>query len=532
MSSNHINISSFVDTSCLYLNTNTNTNIKIDVNSQRKDKKHKSINFDVESKHVISKEIIGNFHGYGSYGKVVSNPRIPLQMESIEDLVNIKEVSKIYQRQTDYEHDKNFFDTNFIFLNNNMSEYVVLPISYGQINKDRFNSYQITYLNDKYKYNLTSEFKKNKDFYQITFSQGENIIKITKESTEFLFGLLNIVNCLTVLNDYKLFFPDLKIQNIVSIDSVYKLIDYTSLLEINDSEIDNSLNSLLYSTNNYFECGFDYYSYPSFPILMLKGLNDDIFLDIYLDDNDDNDDNFNKLECYSKDTLIFGQEINEKQDFYDSIHIYLLEVVEQRDFAGFDYINRILKLSREKMINFSFSIQLFDTKTLEYIDFIVDNYNIFDIMNQIYYEKLGYLDPNFKRLRSILTDKNTLPSDKNSIRKSINRRIFEYSLYFNNYIKYYFKQCKNNDMIKNKQLLINKIQNYSFGIIIFNFISTFYSNKSTYDNEFIKLLKLALTSTIIQVYDPKTKSWLINLNDFTNIESVYRDLIKDSDRLK
>ena len=69
-----------------------------------------------------------------------------------------------------------------------------------------------------------------------------------------------------VLNDYKLFFPDLKIQNIVSIDSVYKLIDYTSLLEINDNEIDNSLNSLLYSTNNYFECGFDYYSYPSFPI--------------------------------------------------------------------------------------------------------------------------------------------------------------------------------------------------------------------------------------------------------------------------
>lgn len=531
MPSSHINkssrvnsrVNSHIDSSRLY------SKIELpDSDSQKKDKKHKSNNFDVESKHVISKEIIGNFHGYGSYGKVVSNPRIPLQMESIEDLVNIKEVSKIYQRHSDYEQDKNFFDTNFIFLNNNMTQYVVLPISYGQINKDRFNSYQLIYLNDKYKYNLTSEFKKNKEFYQITFSQGENITKITNNSTEFLFGLLNIVNCLSVLNDYKLFFPDLKIQNIVSIDSVYKLIDYTSLLEINDNEIDNSLNSLLYSTNNYFECGFDYYSYPSFPILMLKGLNDDIFLDIYLDDDsdDDNDDN-NNLESELEDTLIFGQEINEKQHFYDSIHIYLLEVVGQRDFSGFDYINRILKLSEDKMINFSFSIRLFDTKTLEYIDFIVDNYNIFDLMNQIYYEKLGYLDPNFKRLRSILTDKNTFQSDKNSIIKSTNRRIFEYSLYFNNYIKYYFKQCKKNDTIKNKQLLINKIQNYSFGIIIFNFISTFYSNKSSYDDGFIKLLKLALTSTIIQVYDPKTKSWLINLNDFTNIEDVYRDLIKE-----
>ena len=72
---------------------------------------------------------------------------------------------------------------------------------------------------------------------------------------------------------------------------------------------------------------------------------------------------------------------------------------------------------------------------------------------------------------------------------------------------------------------MQKIQNYSFGIVILNFISTFYAGFDKYDEIFVKLLQIALQCCITQYYDPESKSWYINqIQNFNEIENLYYNL--------
>ena len=73
---------------------------------------------------------------------------------------------------------------------------------------------------------------------------------------------------------------------------------------------------------------------------------------------------------------------------------------------------------------------------------------------------------------------------------------------------------------------MKKIQNYSFGIVILNYISNHYSNKDKYDDYFVKMLKIALGACLTQYWDENTETWYLNTNGLADIHNTYLDVLK------
>jgi hypothetical protein len=343
---------------------------------------------------------------------------------------------------------------------------------------------------------------------------------------------------------------------------------------ISNTKIDNTLDILFHTQDDFFECGFDYYSYPSYQILFLKYLIMDIDIDFGFDysvehqfeqlsqknylydsdssdhsdntDNSDNSDNSDYCDniCMldkNKKTnltepigvtglninknLVFGQIFSHDDIVYDDLHMYLISVVKQREFSGFNLINKIFTISTNKLIDFSFDIQLYNTTTSEYVSFEVNHNNISNIFEQMYWEKLGYVSPNFRLYRRELADRYICYENKKRLLERRDIRIYQYTEYFKHYVKNYLVLHKNKSIGEIKQLQMQKIQNYSFGIVILNFISTFYAGFDKYDEIFVKLLQIALQCCITQYYDPESKSWYINqIQNFNEIENLYYNL--------
>lgn len=488
---------------------------------------------------INSRESIdGIILGEGSYGTVLTKPRLPLEHEKIKDLFHYKEVSKIFFNQKDYIFETSFFEKNIDSLTKNItSQYLVFPIKYGNTNKQEIFLYNLVYKGKYYNLNLTDTYKDN-DLYHIIFPMGDSIgnydiysassVRTQSDSESFLTNFLNILDCLKLFDKYNLFFPDLKLHNIISIndynnktdkhENIFKLIDYTSLLSIDNSEIENTLKSLFNSPFNYFECGFDYPSYPCYPILLLKCLSGQIELEFDLED-------IEYMDINQEEIIKFGS-IMDEQLFYDDIHIYLINKVSTSNFSGFNNINRMFRFFRHKMIDFSFNIKLFNTSNSQLIDFEINSNNIFLVMYHIYYEKIGYLDDNFEKNKQSLSDIKTSEKSKKKIFRERNKKINEYSLYFCQYIRFFMNSHKNFKQIDIKKLLLKKIQNYSFGIVILNFISNYYYHKNKYDDYFVKMIKIALTACLTQYYDEHSDTWYINLNDINVIQNTYLDVLK------
>lgn len=473
--------------------------------------------------------INGKFVGLGTYGIVVCNPRLPLKSEKIEDLVDLAEVSKIFKYKCDYIDEIEFFNINNFLKNCVLTKYLVLPLNHGIISKNELDKYNVRYYGFKKILDLSKCYIEDDEIYHIVFPKGYLIYKTTYTSVKFLLGIKNIVNFLVLINHNEIYLPDLKIINIIDTydykkdnlsiknnnNSNYKIIDYTGMLSINDKDIDETINILFISDKKFFDTGFDYSSFPSFPILLLKCLLNNISIDIDINDFEKNITAAEILKIKYNNNII-----------YNDLHIYLFDFLKKSDMVDMEYTIQILRLNKHKLENFkfNFNMNMLNTTTMEIIDFEINNLNILNIFNQIYYEKFGYTETNhnqiYKELRSKFVDK----FRKNYLNDKIDRKIRKYLIYFNIWAKYFLKINDDNSLTNIKKILFKKIQNYSFGIIIFDYISNQYKNID-YDELFVKLLMIALNSCIIQIYDEKG-NLLINLNTFQDIKSIYYKTLK------
>ena len=491
---------------------------------------------------IVNQIIInGKFIGEGSYGKVVSNPRLPLKIkdiynknqeifEKIEDLVTRQEVSKIFKFKIDYINEVEFYKINHFINNCAFTKYIVLPIGYGTISKSQIDNYEINYIksDDKYLLKLSSCLIEESKLYHIVFPKGYSIYKTTFHPMKFLIGIQNIIKCLSIITDGDLFLPDLKIFNIVDIydykkdnipiknnpKSYYKLIDYTTMMSISSNKIDYTLDLLFFKEQNFFDCGFDYSAYPSYQIMLLRYLLNNIKIDVNLD----LDNNISAGEIYRN-------KMNTEEIIYDDLHIYLLEFLSKNDMNSIYYTDKIFTIEKYKLQNFKINIKLFNTTTMQYNYFEINESNIFMIFDQIYYDKFGYVEINFKQLIREVKNPYINKSRKQQIHNKFDEKIKEYLIYFNIWANFFLKIYKNTSKTEKSQILLKMIQNYSFGMIIFDFLSNYY-NKKTYDEVYTKLLTIGLYSCLIQIYNDDG-DLLINLNTFSDIKNIYYNLVKN-----
>lgn len=199
-----------------------------------------------------NKQKCGIIHGRGSYGIVVSDPRVPFKNENLKDFMyTIDEVSKVFigkDSKINMENEYGLYH-NIISKYNNIitSRNYILPINYGEI--DNNNNYKLLFNNM-----LTN------NLYQITFNKGTHI---DYDLHNFLIKMVPIINCIKINIQNKLYFDDLKLSNLVKHNDKIKIIDFSSLLDLNNL----SENELILNIMN--SCLFDFFYIINNPIISI-----------------------------------------------------------------------------------------------------------------------------------------------------------------------------------------------------------------------------------------------------------------------
>ena len=197
--------------------------------------------------------------GQGTFGMVLSNPRLPIFDESYDDIINLNQVSKILYDIVEKENMKIYipgsledFELEYKdiillseeFKNIFNSNYFMLPLKGGILEKDKFiNKYNCNDNDNNYNYKWLSESNSTikifnsllnspNDIYQIIYEKGD---KIPKEINTFINGMKNIFEIIIISNNFGFFFDDIKIQNLVLHDNKIKMIDFSCPINTNNS---------------------------------------------------------------------------------------------------------------------------------------------------------------------------------------------------------------------------------------------------------------------------------------------------------
>ena len=207
--------------------------------------------------------IAGKIEGKGSYGIVYSLPRLPFKKkysflgniisnndETVEKLLNNNEVSKIfYLTQNNTNNNSGYLDELNNYKNilklNIPNIFFNKPLNYGEINHNMIKSNPNVYNSKWSEGNLYYESVK----YQITFDLGKQIKNDDLPTFYKKFG--NLINCIDYLNKKNIIFDDLKIDNILEVNGVYKLSDFSSIKKIDHIDTEN-FNKLLFFSSYYF----------------------------------------------------------------------------------------------------------------------------------------------------------------------------------------------------------------------------------------------------------------------------------------
>ena len=219
--------------------------------------------------------------GYGSYGIVLSTPRIPLNNEDYDNIKNLDQVSKIlysekhgnYTPSTKENINYEYFDViklhlNYTYIFN--SNYFMIPINAGIINKVNFinkmNKYNYSWMsNSKICYNILYDLIKSKDnIYQIIYERGEKI-KLNLEV--FFEKIKNIYKILKLSNYNGFFFDDFKYDNLILHNIKIKIIDYSEPINTNKTMQEINVQLIKSKLNNIF-----YFLYPIIPNILLYEL--------------------------------------------------------------------------------------------------------------------------------------------------------------------------------------------------------------------------------------------------------------------
>jgi hypothetical protein len=189
--------------------------------------------------------------GQGSYGIVLSSPRISLADENYEDIKDLEQVSKLlyYIQDNKYypeikEQIINSYDNALKLIEENSEIFnkdnFMLPIKGGYIDKFKF----VSEFNDKelgYGFDWLSKSKKYYDIIQQLISHTDEVFQIIYEKgtkinfdfETFILKMNNICDTLVLCNKNGFYFDDLKYANLIVHNDKIKIIDFDEPINLN-----------------------------------------------------------------------------------------------------------------------------------------------------------------------------------------------------------------------------------------------------------------------------------------------------------
>jgi hypothetical protein len=413
----------------------------------------------------------GIIEGYGSYGIIYSNPRLPYSIKykfhkkSFEDFLeepfpyieeNISEVNKENYENDNflkYEASKVFYDNKcyeielgeYTYILNNYNipdEYFNKPLNYGSINKKYIidNIKKFDYVNNKINKKEIYYTYLNAE-YQITFLKGVNLDKIdiynNFKKTE------NILHAIKFMNENNLILDDLKKDNIIIVDGKMKFCDFSSIINISDLNL-NTLEKLNLKTIFY------YIHNPILNILLCYYISikeNNIIIDNILNNikiNERNIQNIDYIE-YNKDLINKIYNFSKKLDksnnignIFKNIYFYVDKNIKNKDYYKIiilkfiEYFNNKYEDNTQlKIVELISRINIYSLGIvfLQYIDLYIDqnekhNKIFFKNLFEIY--KLCSLQFNIFKNNNINNENSDNKSDNkndNNIYRIINRNI-------------------------------------------------------------------------------------------------------------
>lgn len=198
--------------------------------------------------------------GKGTYGIVYSNPILPF----IKKIVfSVSELNKLDEIDNDlcvckvFIDIQNFIDesNSYMYLFDNFyidPQFFNMPIFYGEIDQAYIQHhpeiYNSVWSGDDLSYILSQ--------FQITFVKGIPVDKIIISNTDnnILDKFKNIFSAVKFLNDNSLLYDDLKIDNIICVNDLFKISDFSSLIHVKDLNYeyytDSKLSAIFYFIYN------------------------------------------------------------------------------------------------------------------------------------------------------------------------------------------------------------------------------------------------------------------------------------------
>jgi hypothetical protein len=406
----------------------------------------------------LKNQIGGIVEGRGSYGIVVSNPRVAFKDEHIIDVALIdNEVSKIFINEDSEVNMKKEIELYNKIISEHSdiitSENYILPIKYGEIDKlslfIKSDNWFYDIDNNNYKQILNKNILTVNKLYQITFNKGT---PINYNLSDFLIKILDIINCVKINIEHNLYFDDLKLNNLIKHNDKIKIIDFSSLIDLNNLSENEIFSNIIRS---YLYEHFYFINNPIVSIfLSTKNLNSIKIIKNYVEIVFNNSDMYN--------------------DYLKNIYHY-------------SFLNKI-----DKSIFISLDIYNITTEKIESVDINSSNLNNnFNILHlYIIKNKINTLEEEIKKL-------NNLDEIKDENQEQLTKYIVEIdklSKYYNYYIQnirfysdsLFYKLSNISDNLGKKYKLLELSQIYMIGIIFVFKLNNYFKLNKSYDINLIK----------------------------------------------
>lgn len=297
-------------------------------------------------------------NGNGSYGLVVSEPRIAMVDETYDDIKNNNQVSKLlyYIKNNEYIPEKNItyaydnviklsIDYPNIFNNENF----MMPLKCGYIDKKKFvsdynnteYSYGFDWISNSLEYvNIINSLliHKNK-LYQIVYEKGE---KINYIFFDFIKKMETVYETLILCNTNHIYFDDFKYNNLIVHNDKIKIIDFEEPINLNVSE-----NEYVKMIGN---CKFHnpiYFPYDTMSLILLHEYTNNINKIGELDNN----------------------------NYYKLLHINSHEFIDNAKYK-YKLLNNLSELWNKYLQNYTVDIEAFDLKKFDKTDCITNDFDL------------------------------------------------------------------------------------------------------------------------------------------------------------
>lgn len=189
--------------------------------------------------------------GKGSFGIVLSSPRIPLDNENYDDVKNLNQVSKILYsvenkcyNPPSIEEIKFAYDNLILLIESHPQVFndnnFLLPVGGGYIDKLKFIEY---YENTNLEYgfdwlsnsttnlNIINQLISHNDkIFQIVYEKGA---KINCQFNDFIVGINNVLQTLVHCNNNGFYLDDIKYPNLIIHNERIKIIDWEEPINLN-----------------------------------------------------------------------------------------------------------------------------------------------------------------------------------------------------------------------------------------------------------------------------------------------------------